>query len=218
LRLSHRLVPLAALLVLAASPAHAGRVSIEIGACRDMYALMSAMRAGAPHDSVQAALDSLLDSPSYRVMFRHYNRSWRPSHLPPRVFERMILSLEVPDEYRAGENERADSMLPRWRAAYADLPRYRRQLRRLEAADLPALVERGVRYAQGWLPPGWTIPDFALVVLPQGGSPAFSIDGSQGYDFFQIPSTASGDLDVDWLVGTIAHESNHLGMRARCRW
>jgi hypothetical protein len=156
----------------------------------------------------------MLETPAYRVMFRHYNRSWRPNHLPPAVFERMILSMKYSGEYAVGENQRADSMLTRWRAAYGDLPRCERQLARLEAANLPALVNRGVTYAQGWLPPGWTIPDFNLIVLPQGGSPAFTIDGAQGYDFFQIPNTASGDLDVDWLVGTIAHESNHLGMRA----
>ncbi len=195
------------------TPARAARVSVELGACRDMYRLMSAMRAHAPRDSVKAALDSILGLPSYRLMFRHYNRSWRPNHLPPAVFERMILSLEFPGEYTVGENQRADSMLTYWRPAYDNLPDYRRRLERLEAARLPVLVERGVRYAQGWLPPGWTIPDFAMIVLPQGGSPAFAIDGAQGYDFLQIPSTPSGELDVDWLVGTIAHESNHLGMR-----
>ena len=199
--------------LLAASPSHASHVSVDLTACRPMIGLMRAMREGAPRDSVRLALERELETPAYRVMFRHYNRSWRPNHLPPPVFERMILSLAYPDEYRIGENQRADSMLTRWRAAYDDLPRCERQLARLESAQLPKLIERGVRYAQGWLPPGWTIPDFALIVLPQGGSPAFAIDGTQGYDFFQIPTTASGNLDVNWLVGTIAHESNHLGMR-----
>jgi hypothetical protein len=201
--------------LLTAMPARAARVDVDLSACRSIYALLEEMRGGAPHDTVKTALDRILLSPAYQVMFRHYNRSWRPHHLPPDVFERMILSLEFPAEYRVGENQRADSMLTRWRAAYADLPRYRRQLERLEGAHLPELIDRGVRYAQGWLPPGWTIPDFPLIVLPQGGSPAFAIDGAQGYDFFQIPATTNGDLDVDWLVGTIAHESNHLGMRGR---
>ena len=207
------LAPIVGALALA-SPVQAARVTVDISACRGAYQLMVAMRRGAPHDSVKAALDRLLETHPYQVMFHHYNRSWRPNHLPPQVFERMILSLAFPAEYRVGENQRADTMLTRWRSAYGDLPRYQGQLRRLEAAKLPELIDRGVRYAQSWLPPGWTIPDFPLIVLPQGGSPAFSIDGAQGYDFFQIPNTASGDLDVDWLVGTIAHESNHLGMHA----
>lgn len=207
-------VALALAAVLAvAPPAHAARVSVDLGACRGMYDLLVAMHGGAPRDSVKAALDKLLATPGYQVMFRHYNRSWRPHHLPPDVFERMILSVAYPSEYAIGENTRADSMLVRWRAAYADLPHYERRLRSLEAANFPALVDRGVRYAQGWLPKGWTIPDFPLIVQPQGGSPGFAIDGAQGYDFLQLPETATGDLDVEWLVGTIAHESNHLGMR-----
>jgi hypothetical protein len=51
-------------------------------------------------------------------------------------------------------------------------------------------------------------------VIPNGGSPAFSIDGAQGYDFFQLPEEASGKIDIERLVGTIAHESHHLGMQA----
>ena len=203
----------ACLLVVLPGSAHARHVTVDTGTCRAVDGILTAMHAGASHDRVKASLDSLLDTPAYRTMFHHYNRSWRPNHLPPAVFERMILSLEFPDEYHAGENPRADSMLVRWRAAYDDLPRYESRLRSLEAANLPVLIDRGVAYAQTWLPKGWTIPDFTLVVQPQGGSPAFSIDDAQGYDFLQLPSEASGGLDVDWLVGTIAHESNHLGIR-----
>ena len=208
-----RMLVFAALVLLAAAPADARHVTVDAGSCRTVYTILTAMHAGAPRDSTKAALDRLLDTPAYRTMFHHYNRSWRPNHLPPPVFERMILSLAYPGEYSTGENQRADSMLVRWRAAYGDLPGYEARLRKLEAAQLPDLIDRGVAYAQGWLPPGWTIPDFTLVVEPQGGSPAFSIDDAQGYDFLQLPAGADGTLDVDWLVGTIAHESNHLGIR-----
>jgi hypothetical protein len=37
-----------------------------------------------------------------------------------------------------------------------------------------------VRHAQGWLPAGWTIPDFYFPVVPNGGSSAFTIDDAQG--------------------------------------
>ncbi len=211
---SSRMLSLATAVLLAAGPpAHARHVTLDTGTCRAVDGILAAMHAGAAHDRVKASLDSLLDTPAYRTMFHHYNRSWRPNHLPPPVFERMILSLEFPDEYQVGENARADSMLVRWRAAYDDLPRYEARLHSLEAANLPALIDRGVAYAQTWLPKGWTIPDFTLVVQPQGGSPAYSIDDAQGYDLLQLPSGPDGALDVDWLVGTIAHESNHLGIR-----
>ena len=61
--------------------------------------------------------------------------------------------------------------------------------------------------------PEWKIPKFYFVVIPNGGSPAFTIDDAQGYDFFQLPE--DGDkIDIRRLVGTIAHESHHLGMQA----
>ena len=206
------LVPALAALVLCARPGQPAQV--DISACRGMYDVLKAMRGGAPRETVSARLDDLLQTRPYQVMFRHYNRSWRPNHLPPDVFKRMILSLQFPDAYKPGENERADTMRSRWTKFYPDLAPYESQLRQLESADLPRLIDEGVRYAQGWLPAGWTIPDFYFPVVPNGGSPAFTIDDAQGYDFIQLSQTKPGAIDLQWLVGTIAHESHHLGMRS----
>ena len=179
-----------------------------------MYNVLKAMRDGLPRDQVSGMLDELLETPPYRVMFKHYNRSWRPNHLPKDVFKRMILSLRFDGEYSLGENERADTMRARWTAYYPDLSSYESQLLQLESADLPKLIKDGVRYAQSWLPRGWKIPGFYFPVIPNGGSPAFTIDDSQGYDFLQLSQGRPGQLDLNWLVGTIAHESHHLGMRS----
>jgi len=126
----------------------------------------------------------------------------------------MILSLQFEDEYHAGENARADVMRARWIKFYPDLTSYERQLRQLETADLDNLINDGARYAQQWLPPGWAISDFYLPVIPNGGSPAFSIEGAQGYDFLQLAQKRPGEIDLNWFVGTVAHESHHLGMRS----
>jgi putative zinc-dependent peptidase DUF5700 len=187
--------------------ASAQDVDVDISACRGMYDVLKAMHAGKPREEVAKRIDALLETRAYRMMFRHYNRSWRPNHLPKDVFRRMILSLRYEGQYAAGENERADAMRVRWKRFYDDLPLYERKLRQLEGADLKKLVREGVRYAQGWLPPEWKIPPSYLAVVPNGGSPAFTIEDTQGYDFLQIPD------DVQWLVGTISHESHHLGMR-----
>jgi hypothetical protein len=93
-----------------------------------------------------------------------------------------------------------------WKRFYDDLPLFEKKVRELEATPLEKLINDGVRYAQRWLPPEWKIPGFYFPVIPNGGSPAFSIDDAQGYDFFQLP-------DLQALVGTIAHESHHLGMK-----
>ena len=194
-------------------PLPAQKVEVDISACRGMYAVLKAMHDGAPKEKVSSLLDTLLDTRPYQVMFKHYNRSWRPNHLPQPVFKRMILSLGFAEEYAAGENERADTMRTRWRKYYADLSMYETQLRQLEAAELHTLINDGVRFAQSWLPPEWKIPDFYFAVIPNGGSPAFTIDGAQGYDFFQLAQMRPGEIDVNWLVGTVAHESHHLGIR-----
>ena len=194
-------------------PVGAQEVEVDISACRGMYTVLKTMRDGAPKEEVSGMLDTLLDTRPYQVMFKHYNRSWRPNHLPKPVFKRMILSLRFPEEYSAGENERADTMRTRWTKYYPGLSVYESQLRQLEAADLHKLINEGVRFAQSWLPAEWKIPNFYLAVIPNGGSPAFSIEGVQGYDFFQLAQGSAGEIDVNWLVGTVAHESHHLGIR-----
>ena len=186
----------------------AQEVDVDLSACRAMLRVLRGMRAHEPRERIVRELDALLATRAYRMMFRHYNRSWRPNHLPPEVFQRMILSLGYANQYAAGENERADAMRVHWKRAYDDLPGYERKLRRLERANLQKLVRDGVRYAQTWLPPDWKIPSSYLAIAPNGGSPGFTIDGTQGYDFLQLPD------DLQWLVGTIAHESHHLGMRS----
>ena len=185
---------------------------VDLSACRGMFEIVKAMRGGASRESVEKRLDALLETRPYRVMFAHYNRSWRPNHLPKDLFRRMILSLRFEDAYKAGENERADRMRPHWEKYYGDLSLFEKRLLQLEATPLPKLIREGVQYAQSWLPPEWKIPDFYFPVIPNGGSPAFTIDGSQGYDFFQLPEDASGKIDIKRLVGTIAHESHHLGV------
>lgn len=190
------------------------QVEVDISASRDMYEVLRAMGEGASKEKVSQMLDALLQTRPLQMMFKHYNRSWRPNELPPTVFKRMILSLQFPNEYSAGENARADVMRSRWVKFYPDLTLYEQQLRQLETADLKKLINDGVRYAQQWLPRGWEIPKFYVPIIPNGGSPAFTIEATQGYDFLQLSQQHPGKIDFDWLVGTIAHESHHLGMRS----
>lgn len=210
-RWTHRLL-LAFVLCTFSLPLAAQEVEVDISACQRMYAVLKTMHDGAPKEQVSGMLDTLLDTRPYQVMFKHYNRSWRPNHLPKPVFKRMILSLRFPEEYSTGENERADKMRALWTKYYLDLSLYESQLRQLEAADLHKLINDGVRFAQSWLPAEWKIPNFYLAVIPNGGSSAFTIDGMQGYDFFQLGKTP-GEIDLNGLVGTVAHESHHLGIR-----
>src|SRR6478672_13980468 len=96
----------------------AQHVAVDDSAVNTVYRIFETMHSGASKDLVSHMLDSVLVTHGYQTMFHHYNRSWRPNHLPPKVFKRMILSLQFPAEYATGENQRADQMLPLWRRFY----------------------------------------------------------------------------------------------------
>lgn len=186
---------------------------IDFSPVAGVYRVFQSMQSGDSENLISRELDSLLATRAYRTMFRHYNRSWRPNHLPPAVFKRMILSLQFPEEYSLGENQRADQMLPMWRRFYSNLSLYDANLHELEVANLRGLIAGAVRDANGWLPPEWRVPDFYLPIIPSGGSAAFSIDTAQGYDFFQLPRDSAGMIRLSELRTTIAHEAHHLGVK-----
>jgi hypothetical protein len=194
-------------------PSFAQRVEVDVSACTGMLNVLTAMKNGESKERVSLLLDSLLQTKPYGAMLRHYNRSWRPNHLPVIAFKKMILGLRYEDEYVKGENTRADQMLPFWRDFYNNLDRYQRNILQIQNTDISRLVSDAARFSQSWLPAEWKIPDFYLPIHPNGGSRAFAIDTIQGYDFLQLPRDTSGNLRLNELVGTIAHESHHLGLK-----
>jgi len=190
------------------------KIEVDVSACKGIFDVLASMKKGVSKEKASSMLDSVLKTKPYKAMFRHYNRSWRPNHLHPSVFKRMILSLRFEDEYSVGENERADQMLPFWKKFYTDPDLFGRNIRQLRKADLKKLIRRSVAFAQSWLPPDWLIPDFYVPIHPNGGSRAFAIDTVQGYDFFQLPRDASGNILLEKLLLTISHESHHLGVNS----
>jgi hypothetical protein len=149
------------------SPGFAQKVSVDISACRAMMDVVDALKGGKTKEEVSRQLDSILTTEPFVVMFRHYNRPFRPDHLPPGVFKRMILSLRYPEAYTAGEKERADQMLVYWKRFYERPEYYRKSIVQLQGTNLQQLISGGVRYAQSWLPPGMDIPSFILLHHPQ---------------------------------------------------
>lgn len=190
-------------------------VETDFSACYSMLSVLEAMKIDMPSEKVAEKIDSVLRTKPYQVMFQHYNRSWRPNHLPEQVFKRMILSLKFKEQYTKGENQRADAMFAFWQKEYENLNLYRKNLQLLEKMNLPKLIQKGVSGAQKWLPPSMKIPDFYFFIHPNGGSTAFAINGNQGYDFFQLDKTKDGLIDVQKLIDVISHESHHLGLNTK---
>ena len=195
------------------SIAFSQNVETDISACKNTLLIFEQLSSDIPKETIESTIDSILHTKPYRVMFQHYNRDWRPNHLPEDVFKRMILSLKFPNEYKHGENQRADAMLKYWKQAYENLDDFKQKIRFLENANLSELIQKGVSNAQNWLPTSMNIPDFYFFVHPNGGSSAFAIDGNQGYDFFQLGKTTDGSIELQSLINTISHESHHLGLK-----
>jgi hypothetical protein len=175
------------------------------------------MKSDVSFDEVDGRLDSLLASRPYRIMFTHYNRSWRPNHLPESVFKRMVLSLRFADQYQVGENRRADQMLPHWRRYYGDLSSFEQNIEELERIDLQRLIDGAVNLAHSWLPAEMPVPESYLFIHPNGGSGGFAIAQSQGYDFFQMYRDEAGNLKLEEFAEIIAHENHHLALGAYAR-
>jgi len=190
----------------APEPQAADRFGVDISACEEIFELLKEMKSGCSQADAAARLDGILDSKPYTVMFAHYNRDWRPNHLPPEVFKRMVLSLEYPNLYHPGENQRADRMLTFWTKYYTDLTMYERKLQQIRETDLNGMIAEAIDFAQSWLPPEMIVPEFYFTIHPNGGSPGFIIGEAQGYDFFQLPE------DISQLYGMIAHEMHHAGL------
>jgi len=189
------------------------KVTVDISSSRDMVQLLKDMRNGTAQSEIETRLDSILNTRPYQFMFQHYNRSWRPNTLPKDVFKRMVLSLNWPALYKPGENTVADYMKDLWTAFYSALPLYEKRLSQLSHPRFNHYIRLGVAGAQQWLPHNMKVPDFYLAVLPVGRSNAFVFNGSQGYDLLQLPVDAKGNIRFGELVGDIAHESHHLGLK-----
>lgn len=190
----------------------AQKVELDYSSCRLMLKFINRLKKEDNKDKLSAGLDSILQTRPYSIMFQHYNRPYRPNHLPVDVFKRMILGLRFPELYQKGENERADAMLEYWRKFYNNTVLYEKNLQQIEIAQLDQIIQKGIHHAQSWLPKGMKIPDFYFFIHPNGGSTAFAINSSQGYDFFQLPRDKNGNLLFDQLVANVAHESHHLGL------
>jgi len=183
------------------------KVEVDISTCYSMFDILRDMKERISLERVSLEVDSVLNTKAYKTMFKHYNRDWRPNHLPEDVFKRMILSLGFPEQYTSGENKRADQMLEKWNIYYKDLSAYEKRLQQLDQCNVDEMITRAIKEAQSWLPPEMKIKNFNFFILPHGGSGAFKISESQGYDFLQLPE------DMEELEAIIAHECHHTGLQ-----
>lgn len=189
------------------------KIELDLSGCYSMLEVLTEMKNGKPENEISKKLDAVLDTKPFQAMFKHYNRSWRPTHLPVAIFKQMIMSLRFKNIYTKGENDRADAMLPYWIKFYENIALFSENLNQLKKADIITKTAAAADFAKSWLPPGWDIRDAYLPIIPNGGSKAFAIDSILGYDFFQLPLDSSGNIKINDLLITISHELHHLGQK-----
>lgn len=55
-------------------------ITVDLSAINMVYDLFSDMKGNKSYTDFSNKLDLTLDSKLYQVMFKHYNRPWRPNH------------------------------------------------------------------------------------------------------------------------------------------
>lgn len=94
-----------------------------------------------------------------------------------------------------------------WLQALNNTEKLRADLKRLKEAKLR---EAALDLARKYLPEEADISNRFYVVL-FGASSAFSVGEENGYDLLQLPKGPDGQLDLQNIVETFAHEMHHSG-------
>lgn len=94
-----------------------------------------------------------------------------------------------------------------WKNALYDPEQLRGDLEKLKNVDLK---DRALALAKEHLPEKTIVEnDFYIVLF--GHSSAFSVGKENGFDLLQLPKNEKGDIDVDEVIRTFAHEMHHTG-------
>ncbi|MDD8020678.1 MAG: hypothetical protein PHU81_05785 [Acidobacteriota bacterium] len=94
-----------------------------------------------------------------------------------------------------------------WLQALNNTERLREDLKRLKEARVR---EAALDLAGKYLPGDADISNHFYVVL-FGASSAFSVGEENGYDLLQLPKRPNGEIDVQNVIETFAHEMHHSG-------
>ena len=158
--------------------------------------------------SLKDKLHRILDMKSYQYMFEHYNRDWRPDHLPSTVFANMILSLKEHAYYTTGSNRRADQMYPFWKSIYLNPDSMRTVIDKFKSIDFKAMMKRSNDLAATYLP-NRELPKYHVFFHLNGGSNGFAFrskDGTlfQGHDLLQFEADDFRTIEIKNLSRTLS--------------
>ncbi len=197
----------------AADAESGGGPAVVTGQAREMISILERLRDEPADQALKSDLERVLAGASYTAMFGHYNRSWRPDHLPPPAFATMVLNAGMEDW--ESDNGRVSSMLPHWRAALRSLEQLSQDVSAIERLVAEGMVGEAIAQAEEWLPEGQAISLAEVHFYLDGGSFPWAKAGRIGVDILQLPKQADGvTIDLVALQPLLAHEFHHIGISA----
>lgn len=165
---------------------------------------------GASEESIEAFYrENIVPTPGCQAIILHWSRfrKWDDQEL----FNFIMTALDKIPSTESENNE--DGSLSffgmrrkLWRQAINGLEQMRRDLAALKQADL----QKSISIAESFLPEQ-TLLDARFSFVLFGHSTAFSVGRENGFDFLQLPRDSLGQLDLDQIIKTIAHELHHAG-------
>jgi hypothetical protein len=126
-------------------------------------------------------------------------------------FKFIMESLERLPADKKTKNKSYPTLLERrkklWQQALSDPEKIRKDINDLKKANLQ---EKAIKIAKKYLPDDAVLTsDFYFVLF--GGSPAFSTGKENGLDVLQLFRTPDGNLYLEHIIITLAHELHHSG-------
>lgn len=190
-----------------------GRVEFDFEMVEIGIDWLDLINSGANDDAVRAFyMEHIVPTRGCRAIIQHWARfrRWDAEEL----FSFIMTGLgRIPSEEKTEEEDGSLTFFGMrrqlWREAADNTERMRRDLLSLKQADM----QQGIRIARSFLP-GEAVLDAGFSFVLFGASTAFSVGRENGFDFLQLPRTSEGSLDIDRIVGIIAHELHHAGFAA----
>lgn len=156
-------------------------------------------------------LDRVLRTDAYRTFLQHHNR-FKAGTVTEEQWKAMVRGLALGDwsavHLQGQTRTRLEHMYDRLRAALGRSALFRQALNALSEADLPP---RAAEAASHYLPQGLTL-DARLYVLVDGMSSGYALPGKLVLDLLQLPFDGRGEVDLNRVRATLAHELHHLGV------
>ncbi|MFO7866230.1 MAG: DUF5700 domain-containing putative Zn-dependent protease [Candidatus Aminicenantes bacterium] len=155
-------------------------------------------------------LEEVAPTEGCRVIIRHWERfrEWDEEIFLTFILEALDkISTDEPLENEDGSPTSFGMRRKLWMYALNNTGKLREDLNQLKQAEVR---DKALKLARQYLPDDADVSNRFYVVL-FGASSAFSVGEENGFDLLQLPKTSAGQVYVENVIETFAHEMHHSG-------